>query len=112
MKNAALIGSALLTGALLTLTGCDDNYGDSCSFPQSEELEVACTDPGTGRLATCVYRRSSDCTSSICALYLGSDPFCTESCEEDSDCPGTGSVCRTLSSGATVGFCVIPEFAD
>jgi hypothetical protein len=99
----------LLSAGLLVLVGCGDDYGEPCSLPQSATIDAYCgtTEGEEGdSTATCVFTNSAQCSSRMCATYIGSSDFCTIECDPDneSSCPGD-SFCQGIPA-ASIGFCV------
>ena len=97
----------------LALYGCAEDYGEPCDLPESRVVEAYCepaVDQEEGATsATCVFTNSSQCSSRMCARYIGSRDFCTQECdaEEEGSCPG-GSYCQIVPAN-DLAFCV-PEF--
>ncbi len=102
--------TALLFGA------CADDYGESCSLPDSAQVQTFCeaaeNDDDGARSATCVFTNSPSCDSRICARYIGSEDFCTIECdpEQAGDCPGD-SFCQVVPSRG-LAFCVPQEILE
>lgn len=96
-------GSALLAGAALALlfgvSACTDDLYASCSL----EPNSRCENPEETGIS-CVEEQNLQCETQVCARYVGSQPFCTTSCEVDGDCPG--GFCRTFGLDASVRYCV------
>ncbi len=98
----------------ILLSGCGDDFGQSCTLPPNEFVEDACglQDADTGESeASCVVENVIECDSRICARYRGSDSFCTETCSgpNDSGCP-SGSECREYVVGEGKFYCVLDEY--
>ena len=100
----------LLTAALLLFAGCGDDYGEPCSLPESATIEAYCGttqgEEGGSTTATCVFTNSAQCSSRMCATYIGSSHFCTIECDPDnaSSCP-SDSFCQSVPA-SEIGFCV------
>ncbi len=93
----------------LLFGGCADDFGEPCDMPQTADFERLC---GAGTIgdattdATCVFSNNAQCSNRMCARYIGSRDFCTESCDpaDPESCPGD-AFCETIPSTGT-GFCV------
>jgi hypothetical protein len=100
---------AVLSAALFALVGCGDDYGEPCQLPGSVSVEAYCgstvAEEGDST-ATCVFTNSAECSSRMCAQYIGSSNYCTIECNSDepSSCPGT-SFCQAVPA-SDLGFCV------
>jgi hypothetical protein len=96
----------LLVAAALLITACgDEEVGAACDLPAP--IAEACADDPTALTSeVCLYKHSADCSTRLCATYVGSEGFCTQTCDPDSagSCP-SGSVCDRPAS-AELGFCV------
>ena len=103
LQLAALALVASLCAA--SLVACDpEPLYSSCRF--SHSIEAACLAEAETTIYSCVVAPKEateenpatnghpSCLEKICASYLGSDPFCTRACEDDSACP-SDSACRT-----------------
>jgi hypothetical protein len=96
----------LLVATALLFTACgDEEVGDPCDLP-APIAEVCADDPTALTSEVCLYKHSADCSTRLCATYVGSEGFCTQTCDPDSagSCP-SGSVCDRPAS-AELGFCV------
>lgn len=96
----------LLVSSALLLTACgDEEVGDACDLP-APIAEACADDPTANTSEVCLYKHSADCSSRLCATYVGSEGFCTQSCDPEvaSSCP-SGSVCDRPAN-ADEGFCV------
>lgn len=96
----------LLAASALLLTACgDEEVGDACDLP-TPIAEACADDPTANSSEVCLFERSADCSSRLCATYLGSSGFCTQTCDPAStdSCP-SGSVCDKPAN-AEFGFCV------
>ena len=95
-----------LVATTLLLTACgDEEVGDACELPAP--IAELCADDSTALTSeVCLYERSADCSTRLCATYVGSEGFCTQTCNPDAagSCP-SGSVCDRPAS-AELGFCV------
>lgn len=80
-------------------------------MPDTAEFEVLCDDAetdGSETTSTCIFTNNAQCSTRMCARYLGEGDFCSQSCDleledPDADCPGSAE-CRTAADGT--GFCV------
>ncbi|MFT4703078.1 MAG: hypothetical protein ACI81R_000767 [Bradymonadia bacterium] len=107
--------------ALLLVTvfvaGCEDDFAEPCSMPDTALVEALCDSGTTGdssTRATCVFRNNAQCSSRVCARYLGSEDFCSASCDVEPDdpqsnCP-SGAQCRAAADGQ--GFCVPSDIIE
>lgn len=75
--------------------GCSDDLYSQCS--PDEEL-------GCEEGASCVSRPNFQCSTRVCAKYENSEPFCSQRCSSDGDCPG-GS-CEAFPLGTSESYCV------
>jgi len=104
------------------LGGCDltEPY-ESCGFPPVEsELCVASgddTDEVTLKksASNCVVQQPQ-CPENFCVSFHGSSGFCSETCEEDHDCP-EGGTCKEFAfdcnlDGSPCLLCVKPSLSD
>ena len=98
----------LALGASLALLACGDDFGTSCSLPDSEEVEAACEGSGPDASASCVVENIIQCDSRICAVYRGSNGFCTKECETNDDCPGD-AFCEEFVVGTKRKYCVLSK---
>lgn len=102
---------ASLTFAVLGLVACNDDFGEPCTMPDTAEFEVLCDNAqndGSETTSTCVFTNNAQCSTRMCARYLGEGDFCSQPCDlsledPDADCPGSAS-CRPAADGT--GFCV------
>ena len=99
----------------MLLAGCGDDYGEPCSLPSSASFEAFCgsTEGETGdSTATCVFTNSAECSTRMCATYIGSSHFCTIECNPDADssCP-SNSFCQAVPA-SDIGFCVPARIQD
>ena len=99
----------LVTAAVFALAACGDDYGEPCDLPQSTTVDAYCgsTEDDEGdSTATCVFTNSAQCSSRMCATYIGSTDFCTIECDPDVDtsCP-SDSFCQSIPA-SDIGFCV------
>lgn len=75
-------------GALLAIgaSGCSNDLYSRCT--PDEDLQC---DNGAG----CISRPNFDCSSRVCGKYEESDPYCTQQCSSDGDCPD--GACKYLA---------------
>jgi len=73
--------------------------------PLSESIVDACEAESTTTDLTCVVTEHPLCEEQICASWRNSEPFCTQACSVNADCP-VGSTCETYLDFA---FCVPTE---
>ena len=96
----------LLAATALLFTACgDEEVGDACDLPTP--IADACASDATALTSEiCLYKHSADCSSRLCATYVGSAGFCTQSCDPElaGSCP-SGSICDRPAN-AESGFCV------
>lgn len=87
---------------VLSMTGCADDLYAPC------DLDPADVDPVTRACASeassCAIDNYPQCDTTICGRFEGSDPFCTTTCSQDSDCPG--GVCLQFTVGIPTKYCV------
>lgn len=118
--------SALAMFAFLFVTvllgGCDltEPY-ESCGFPPVEEGLCILSDGDTEEVAqkksasNCVIEQPQ-CPENHCVSFHGSSGFCSETCEDDADCP-EGGVCKEFAFGCDdegncLRLCVAPSLLD
>ncbi|MCB9531635.1 MAG: hypothetical protein H6698_08000 [Myxococcales bacterium] len=102
--------SALAALAAFALLGCSDDYGETCSLPDSPTIGRFCdstADGDNGTVATCVFTNSADCSTRMCAQVEGQAAYCTQSCDAASGtgCPAD-SYCVAIP-GQNDGYCVV-----
>jgi hypothetical protein len=90
--------------ASLALAGCDGPPGPFEPCPLSQSILNVCAEDAEGTVITCVVESHPMCTDGICASWEGSEPFCSNPCDTDADCP-SGSACLDYLA---LSFCV-PE---
>lgn len=125
------VGGCLALGAWgLFGAGCDTGFGQPCTLPKTEQFRRACSqapgdDAGTSEIErsskpSCAVSNFAGCETSVCLVYQGSKPFCSETCAEDGDCEGSarcrpllgdsdldGAACAPLPNGAPAEcYCV------
>jgi hypothetical protein len=93
---------ATVTLAIAAFAGCDDKPGLFQACPLSQSILNACAEEADTTLITCVVEQHPMCDEQICASWEGSDSFCSQMCDVDTDCP-TGSKCREHN---VLAFCV------
>lgn len=85
----------------LGVVGCEaDPLYIDC--PMSDAIKKACQEQQATTQLTCVVEKHPFCNEAICAMWKGSDPFCSRNCASDGDCPG-GSSCQPYLD---LKFCV------
>lgn len=91
----------------LGLSGCADDFGESCQMPTTTAFEVACGSDDDGNEGTCLFRNSPDCSTRLCGRYQGVGDFCTESCdvEDPASCPDD-AICYAAANRAANAFCI------
>ncbi len=99
------IATVLMLCATAFVAACSENYDETCEMPRAPEVERICLPSGDGIAGTCVFDAASECSSSLCVVYKGSDAFCSQTCQTTSECPG-GSTCERATPSADEGFCV------
>jgi hypothetical protein len=104
LAQRLVVASMLLAAASGLVSCADEEVGDACSLP-SEIAEQCASDDRAQSREICVFELSSDCSSQLCARYLGSEDFCTENCAPGSDSCGGDAVC-VVAPGSAAGFCV------
>ena len=100
-------------GFSLTFAACETSFGDECSLPDAQQIDLSCgyADAGSsGSSGTCVYRTAADCTSRICVTHLSSTPFCSQECDGDDACP-ENATCIPVADGSG-NVCVLNDYLD
>jgi hypothetical protein len=97
------LAALALSLALVALgSGCASDLYMDCSFdgssPDPRERECAENDRSTCVAAT------GDCNTDLCMRYQDEAPYCTDTCEEDSDC--RGGECIQVEQGSSLRYCV------
>ncbi len=87
---AWVVASALALG----LTGCSDDLYGNCT-PDNCGEETA---------ESCVAEPNFQCSTRTCGKYEGSEPFCTQECTSDGECPG--GACKRFVLGQQTKYCV------
>jgi hypothetical protein len=100
-----IAGIMIMLGAMLALSlttvGCNDNdIYSRCDLPPGADCETGEND----RKPSCAEAPSFQCNSGACGRYKGSDGYCTERCEADSDCEN--GTCETFILITDDKFCV------
>ncbi len=91
----------IAAGMTLCAVGCEaDPLYIDC--PMSDAIKQACASQQSTTQLTCVVEQHPYCNEAICAMWQGSDPFCSRTCSGDGDCP-SGSTCQTYLD---INFCV------
>ena len=111
-KNGAVasvaVAIAVTIVGLLAGSGCSDDFGTPCELPRSPEIVELCSpqqdEQGNRSQATCIDPINPDCQSRLCVQFEGSDPFCSERCEDDAQCPSNATCESTTASN--LGICV------
>jgi hypothetical protein len=102
IMNKTLFTALLLVMVAFTLGACveDEPYGECQFFPSAQkECNVVTNDDGeTTQGINCVISEHPQCEVGICIRYEGSDPFCSEPCKKDSECPD-GGTCIEFARG-------------
>lgn len=110
-----LVFAGACVGFALIGTACSAGYGETCTLPDAQQIDLACEPISGGSF--CVYDRAHDCDSSICAKEVVNcegnncpdtgrvNAFCTFRCEADEECPDK-SRCEPINAGTTQGVCV------
>ncbi|TNF30038.1 MAG: hypothetical protein EP329_14360 [Deltaproteobacteria bacterium] len=101
-----LVVAAMALGAL-SVGACDTTeLFHDC--PLSESIVQACEADSSTTALTCVVTDHPLCEEMICAAWQNSDPFCTQACSVNADCP-EGSTCETYLD---IAFCVPVEIVN
>lgn len=108
MRATTTLAALLLPALGLLASGCENSFGEPCTLPKTEQFRRACSpapaddanesdenDIEQSSQASCAIKNFAGCETRICLVYRGSDSYCTEPCESDTDCPGS-AVCRPL----------------
>ncbi len=103
----AILFPLLSIFAAIVATGCSDDFANSCELPS--KVLVACQSDESGANSDCVMDHNMYCNSRLCAIYDGSDPFCSLECKKNVDCP-SGSSCAEFFADANTGYCVPDNF--
>lgn len=101
LRTLLLLGA--LAGFSIAGSACSAGYGEPCDLPDAQQVALACFPLDSGGF--CVYDRAHDCDSNLCAANEGSAAFCTEYCEQDSDCDSQ-SRCKRANPTSDTGVCV------
>ena len=114
----------LLIALIAMLSACANEEYAACSIPKTAALKEACYVPdnynpndeltsGSINLPTCASDNVFDCDSRLCAVFIGSKPFCTKPCtpaqcpfDDPNLCKCTGKKCVTScpDGGACLQF--------
>ena len=110
-KRVGVIG--LMVGMT---SGCDTDLYDPCNLdPQSQDpAQSACAQAANdGQNISCGIENSPQCGTTVCAIYQGSEAFCTQACATDADC-GEQGVCREYNviDPGSARYCVPSEVAS
>lgn len=108
MRATTISASLLLCATGLLTSGCENSFGQPCTLPTTEQFRRACSpapsepddevDENEVQMesqASCAVKNFAGCQTRICLVYRGSDPYCSEACVQDADCPGS-ALCRPL----------------
>lgn len=68
--------------------GCSNDLYSPCTPDEALQCE------DNAEVSACVSRPNFQCSTRVCGKFEGSDPFCTQACSSDGDCPN-GS-CETF----------------
>jgi len=79
-RCAALVVVGLAALFVVGGSGCSDDLYSPCT----PDAELQCEDAD---VSACVSRPNFQCSSRVCGKYEGSEPFCTQACSSDGDCP-------------------------
>lgn len=78
----------LWSASIFFLSSCVDDLYASCVLdPASKDEAVAACGRNDGSARGCVVESGTSCETGTCGRFSGSNPFCTRSCTEDSECP-------------------------
>jgi len=95
---------AQLFSLLLITTGCSSEPGyTACYLDAASTNEAVATCGAAPGTVSCVVTDQIQCESRICARYQGSEPFCTSTCQTDSDCDQ--GECREFVLGTGAKYC-------
>ena len=80
-------------------------------MPDTAEFAALCDNDDSidsATTSTCVFTNNAQCSTRMCARYLGEGDFCTQACDlalddPNADCPAAAT-CRPAADGT--GFCV------
>ncbi len=61
--------------------------------------------------ASCAVKNFAGCETRVCLVYRGSNPFCSESCSQSSDCEGSAE-CRPLIGDTDLDVAICQEQRD
>ncbi len=87
------IGLALVTA--IGTAGCSGDLYTKCNPGENLNCEDG---------KNCVSEPNFQCDTRVCAKYQGSQPFCTQSCQSDGECPD--GECRKFVLGNEQTYCV------
>lgn len=74
--------------------GFPPEQGELCILSSSDTDEVAIKKSASN----CVIEQPQ-CPDNYCVSFRGSSGFCSQACEDDSDCPGSKSSCKEFAFG-------------
>lgn len=98
MVTRKRLGGLLVVGwvvvAVFALGGCSDDLYGNCTPDECESSSAS----------SCVAEPNFQCSSRVCGKYDGSEPFCTQECSSDGDCPN--GACEQFVLGRDETFCV------
>ncbi|MFB6374170.1 MAG: hypothetical protein ABEN55_13900 [Bradymonadaceae bacterium] len=93
-----LVFVCLATLFVMGASGCSSNLYTSCKPDESSGCQKPTADH-------CISRPNFQCETRVCGKYDESDPFCTQACESDGDCPN-GSCENFVHQKGQKTYCV------
>ncbi len=105
MERKPTMRGLLLAMVLLMaagMVGCADDLYAPCDLNPSDANPVirACA----VEASSCVVENYPQCDTTICGRFNDSQPFCTQTCAEDGDCPS--GICAQFTVGIPTKYCV------
>lgn len=99
-----LLSASVMILSSLQLSGCDTGFGQSCTLPEGDAIQQACSAPQVEdgsegsttqtASATCALDNFPGCDTFLCLKYRGANPYCSLRCQTSAECGG--GVCCPL----------------
>lgn len=96
--TVGLASTSLAICASGAFFACSDDVGQCCSVLDpalADRIPTATTTRSGSPTSDIALDPAFDCDSLVCVAFQGSEPYCTERCFEDGDCP-EDFVCRSV----------------